>query len=231
MTIAIMQPYFLPYLGYYQLIDLADQFVIYDNIQYTKKGWINRNRILVNGREQLVSIPLKKGSDFLNIDQRYIAPDFNRKKLLNLVAEGYKKAPQFLQVFPLIREIVEYKNENLFDFLFHSIQRIAAFMHIRTPIIRSSEIPADHSLHSQERILAICNRLKSQTYVNPVGGLNLYNKSEFARSGVTLRFHNMLALSYPQLNGSFVSHLSIIDVLMFNSPETYPHLLSHYELL
>ena len=87
MKLAIMQPYFFPYIGYFQLIKSVDEFVIYDNIQYTKKGWINRNRILVNGTDYLISLPLKKDSDYLNVVDRQLAESWekDRTKLLTLI--------------------------------------------------------------------------------------------------------------------------------------------------
>ena len=97
MKLAIMQPYFLPYIGYFQLIAAVDQFIVYDNIKYTKKGWINRNRLLQNGTDTVFSIPLSKDSDALDIRERQIAADFRRDKLLKQIAEAYRKAPYFGQ--------------------------------------------------------------------------------------------------------------------------------------
>jgi hypothetical protein len=108
MKIGIMQPYFFPYIGYFQLINYVDEFVIYDNIKYTKKGWINRNRILVNGKDVYISLPLKKDKDSLNVDERFLSDIWimERKKMLNRIKESYKKAPNFHQVFPIIEECV-----------------------------------------------------------------------------------------------------------------------------
>src|ERR1700680_880113 len=99
MRTAIMQPYFFPYIGYFQLIDSVDLFIVYDNIKYTKKGWINRNRILLNGKDVTLSLPLKSDSDFLDIRDRELAADFNREKLVNQLSGAYRRAPYFRQVF------------------------------------------------------------------------------------------------------------------------------------
>src|SRR5436190_5443164 len=132
MRLGIMQPYFMPYIGYWQLLALVDTFVIYDNIQYTKKGWINRNRFLQNGKDALFTLPLKKDSDFLDVSKRFLADDFDRNKLLNQLSASYRKAPQFKTVFPLITSIVNAEHRNLFDYIHDSIQRTAEFLAIRT---------------------------------------------------------------------------------------------------
>ena len=155
MRVGIMQPYFLPYIGYFQLINSVDLFVVYDNIQYTKKGWINRNRMLQNGKDVMFSLPLKKDSDYLEICQRDLAVDFNRDKLLNQFKGAYQRAPYFAQVFPLIEELVRYKNLNLFHFLHHSIVRICEHLGITTEIRISSDIAIDHSLKNQDKVIAL----------------------------------------------------------------------------
>ncbi len=78
MKLAIMQPYFFPYIGYFQLINTVDEFVVYDNIEFTKKGWINRNRILVNGKDEYITLPIKKDSDFLHVKDRFLAETWSK---------------------------------------------------------------------------------------------------------------------------------------------------------
>ena len=140
MRLAIMQPYFLPYIGYFQLIAAVDLFIVYDNIKYTKKGWINRNRMLVNGKDEMFSLPLKSDSDSLNIDQRVLAADFNREKLLNKISGAYQRAPHFADVYPLVEEIVRYEESNLFRFLHHAIVQVCVHLSITTEIRVSSNI-------------------------------------------------------------------------------------------
>jgi hypothetical protein len=124
MKIAIMQPYFFPYIGYFQLMNAVDEFIIYDNIKFTKKGWINRNRILVNGKSSYISIPVKKDSDYLNVKERYIAESWSneRRKLLNRISDSYRKAPYFDLIFTTIQKSVLFEENNLFKFLLHSIE-------------------------------------------------------------------------------------------------------------
>lgn len=219
MTIGIMQPYFLPYIGYFQLISACDRFVVYDNIKYTKKGWINRNRMLVNGEASGFSLPLKSDSDFLDIVQREISPSFDPQKLLNQFREAYRKAPHFRETMPLLERIIGEPNRNLFEFIFHSIRVVCGHLDIKTPLEISSHIPADHSLKSQERVIGICTVLKADAYVNAIGGTELYSKEDFRRQDIDLKFIKARPLEYTQLGDPFVPWLSIVDVLMFNSPE------------
>lgn len=232
MRLAIMQPYFMPYIGYFQLIAAVDLFIVYDNIKYTKKGWINRNRILVNGRDEMFSLPLKSDSDSLNIDQRVLAADFNREKLLNKVSGAYLRAPHFADVFPLVEEIVRYEERNLFRFLHHAIVKTCAHLGIRTEIRVSSDVAIDHSLASQEKVLAICRELGAKTYVNASGGRELYSAEAFHANGIELAFIQSKPLEYPQLGETFVPWLSIIDVMMFNNHATIQTSLNtNYELI
>jgi hypothetical protein len=219
MKIAIMQPYLLPYIGYWQLIAASDAFVVYDNIKYTKKGWINRNRFLINGAEAVFSLPLRKDSDFLDVNQRYLADSFDRENLLNRFREAYRKAPEFSSVMPLLEKILRNPAANLFEYIFGSIQGVCDFLGIKTPLVVSSTIDCDHSLKSAERVQAICKSLGADTYVNPVGGMELYSKEDFARNGIDLKFLKALPFEYLQSENTFVPWLSILDVLMFNSKE------------
>ena len=233
MKVAIMQPYFFPYIGYFQLINAVDKFVVYDNIQFTKKGWINRNRILVNGNDEYITLPLKKDSDFLNIYQRSLAASFNedKKKLLRKIEIIYKKAPEFKNVFPLIEKVLLYHEENLFQFIYHSIITVCDFLHINTEIIISSAIPVDHSLKSQEKVLVICKVLGATTYINPAGGVALYSKPVFEESNISLQFLQSATIEYTQFGNTFIPRLSIIDVLMFNDKEkTKEYLNTFYTL-
>src|SRR6186713_976477 len=132
--LAVMQPYFFPYIGYFQLIAAVDLFVVYDNIKYTKKGWINRNRLLQNGKDVMFSLPLQSDSDSLDVRERTLAPDFSRSKLLAQFQGAYRKAPYFAQTYPLVEQIVRHEDDNLFGFLHHSIVRTCAHLGIATEI-------------------------------------------------------------------------------------------------
>jgi hypothetical protein len=216
MKVAIMQPYIFPYLGYFQLLGAVDTFVVYDNIQYTKKGWINRNRILANGQATLFTLPLASGSDYLDIRDRYLAPDYAPEKLLARFTGAYRRAPCFQQTLPLLEEVLRHPDRNLFGYLHHALLRTAAHLGLGTEVRVSSTVPIDHDLKGQDRVLAQCEALGAATYINPIGGVDLYSRSEFADRGVELRFLEMVPFEYPQISPTFVPSLSIVDVLMHN---------------
>lgn len=232
MRLAIMQPYFFPYIGYFQLISAVDRFIVYDNIKYTKKGWINRNRMLQNGKDVMFSLPLKSGSDFLDVRERELAADFNRDKLLNQIKGAYRRAPHFENIFPLAEQIVRYEDTNLFRFLHHSIVETCKFLGITTEISISSEIAIDHDLTGQEKVLALCAATGASTYVNAIGGMELYSKEAFREKGIELKFIKSAPFEYTQFGDEFVPWLSIIDVMMFNSKEeTRTGITGKFELI
>jgi hypothetical protein len=232
MKIGIMQPYFFPYIGYFQLIQAVDQFIVYDNIQYTKKGWINRNRFLQNGKDVVFSLPLKKDSDFLNIKEREISADFRKDKLLNQIREAYRRAPYFAQTFPLVEQIVQYQDNNLFRFLHRSIVKTCEHLGITTEIRISSDIVIDHSLKNQDKVLAFCKAAGASVYVNAIGGMELYSKETFREKGIELKFIKSKPFEYAQFSEPFVPWLSIIDVMMFNPLDTIKTCIStNYELI
>ena len=232
MKLAIMQPYFFPYIGYFQLIASVDKFIIYDNIKFTKKGWINRNRILVNSKEAIISLPIKNGSDSLDVCERELAISFDRTKLTNQLQEAYRLAPYFMPTISLLKEIIHADENNLFDYLLHSVLKICQHLGIETAIIKSSDIAIDHRLKGQDKVIAICKYTDAQTYINPIGGLSLYSKDEFSTHGLNLNFLQSSAFNYPQFGGEFIPWLSIIDVLMFNPLDKVRECISsHYELI
>lgn len=232
MRLGIMQPYFFPYIGYFQLIASVDTFIVYDNIKYTKKGWINRNRMLQNGMDVMFSLPLKKGSDSFDVREREIAEDFNRDKLLNQLKGSYRQAPYFEQSFPLIEQIVRYEDANLFRFLHHSITKTCEHLSIATEIRISSDVAIDHALQGQDKVLALCAAVGASTYVNAIGGTELYAKKVFFENEIALKFIRSKPYDYAQFGSEFVPWLSIIDVMMFNPLDAIQTCIStNYELI
>lgn len=211
-----MQPYFLPYLGYWQLIAAVDVFVVYDTIKYAKKGWINRNRLLRNGAPAVFSLPLRAASDDLDIREREIAPEFRSETLLAQVRGAYLRAPEFAPTFALLERIVGTDERNLFLFLERSIRLTCEHLGIGTGIRRSSVVSAGRDLRGQDRVLAICEAVGTDVYVNAIGGVELYSPEAFAARGMGLRFIRSWPTEYAQLGAPFVPNLSILDVLMFN---------------
>lgn len=230
MKVGIMQPYFLPYIGYFQLIAAVDLFIIYDNIKYTKKGWINRNRMLSNGTDTTFSLPLRKDSDYLNVVDRELSSDFNRQKFLNQIRGAYIKAPQFKAVWPLIEKIMMYENNNLFRYIHNSILEICRYLDINTKICLSSEVPIDHNLKNQDKVIALCRANNAAIYINTSGGIDLYSKEAFDGAGLQLNFIKALPFEYAQLGNEFVPWLSIVDVLMFNSVASIKTQIQNYEI-
>lgn len=233
MKVAIMQPYVFPYIGYFQLINAVDKFVVYDNIKFTKKGWIHRNRILSNGKDFMFSLSLKKDSDFLDIDKRFLSKDSlkNRQKILRKILNDYKKAPHFNDIYPLLEKIFNYHEKNLFKFIYNSIIEITRFLNLKTEIIISSTLPIDHSLKSQDKVIAICKHLKAKEYYNPLGGKDLYNKGVFSDNSISLFFLKSIPIEYNQFDENFIPWLSIIDVMMFNSKPEVISMLNDFELI
>ena len=220
-SIAIMQPYFLPYIGYFQLINNVDQFVIYDNIKYTKKGWINRNRI-VGGN--IITIPIKKASDSLDIVDRELSNEwFNQKiKLFNKIKSSYIKSFNYKEGIELLNNILEYKSNNLFEFIYNSIIEINSYLDIKTPIIPSSLLKRDRNLKSQDSVIDICNILQANKYINSVGGKELYDKKSFNKENINLTF----------LKNTYVNNFSILDIIMNNSKlDIKNKLLNNYILI
>jgi hypothetical protein len=206
--------------------------VVYDNIKYVKSGWINRNRMLRNGEPVTFSLPLKGASDRLDVRDREIASDFGPHKLLNQIKGAYGQAPQFGPVFPLIERIVRCEDTNLFRFLHQSIRALCEFLGIGTEIRVSSGIGIDHSLKKQDKVLALCRALGAVSYVNAIGGMELYSPEDFRREGIELKFVRSRPFEYPQLGAAFVPFLSIIDVLMFNPTEAVRDcVFGNYELI
>jgi len=230
-SIALMQPYLFPYIGYFQLINAVDRFVIHDDVQFIKAGWINRNRILVNGKDQIITFPLKKDSSFAKINSRCWADSFQElvKKNLRILHAAYVKAPHYSQVYSLVEEILNYNESNVPIFILRQLELICKYMGVSTQFILSSSINKDNELRSEERVIEINKRLGSTHYINPIGGLGLYKKDNFSKQGIKLSFIKTGPILYKQYDNEFIPDLSIIDVLMFNDVHKVQELLSCYE--
>jgi hypothetical protein len=232
MKVAVMQPYFFPYIGYFQLINAVDLFIVYDNIKYTKKGWISRNRMLQQGKAVAFSLALKRGSDFLDVRDRELAADFDRGRLLNQIREAYRRAPYFAQAFPVVEQVLQYGDRNLFRFLHNSILKTCEYLGIGTAIAKSSDIQIDQSLKHQDKVIALCERVGAGLYVNAIGGTELYSREDFQSRGIELKFIKPKPFEYRQFDNEFVPWLSIIDVMMFSPAATIGECLaSNYELI
>ncbi len=181
-----MQPYFFPYIGYFQLIKAVDLFVIYDDVNFIKQGWITRNRILLDNKIFNITLKVKGASSFQKINQIEVYPD--NKKLLKTIEHAYKKAPQFLLAFPVICEVLNHDEKSLSKKLGYSLQKICEYIGIGTKIIFSSDLKKVDNLGGQERVIDICKIFNAADYFNPIGGVELYNRNEFLVHGINLHF-------------------------------------------
>ncbi len=229
MKLGIMQPYFLPYIGYWQLINAVDRFVVYDDVQYIKGGWINRNNIIVNGQKHLINLLLKGASSNKLINEIEIQE--NQNKLIRTVELNYKKARNFNKVYLEFVKIMEFENKNLGEFLKNSIQLLSDYLLIDTEIILSSDIDEDKELKGEDKVISLCKKLNASHYINAIGGQELYSKNDFAKEGIQLNFIKTMPIEYKQFNNEFIPNLSIIDVMMFNSVEEIRSMLQKYELV
>jgi len=229
MRIAVMQPYFFPYIGYWQLINAVDIFVIYDDVNFIKRGYISRNNILQNQKAQLFTLELIGASQNKKINE--ISVGNNSKKLLKTIKQNYSKAPFFNDVIPLLEEILNNEEKELSRFLGFSLVKISKYLDINANFLYSSDLENDKSLKAQERLIEISKILNATDYINAIGGKELYDKQGFLENNINLSFLKSNEILYKQFNNEFVSNLSIIDVMMFNSKEEIQRLLQKYNLL
>lgn len=235
MKVAVVQPYIFPYIGYFQLINEVDAFVFYDDVNFIKGGWINRNRILSNHDPVLFSIPCIKVSQNKLINEIEInktSKDY--LKILKTIEFSYKKAPFFDEVFSIVETVLNSDHSLISELASESIQQICQYLDITTKFYMSSEhFSESKGMDRADRLIHITKALEGNTYINPIGGQELYDKTYFKNNDIDLYFlTSSQDIAYQQgASKSFVQWLSIIDVLMFNSKETAKQLLTKYQLI
>ena len=227
-----MQPYLFPYLGYFQLINAVDTFIYYDDVNYIKSGYINRNYLLSNQSKSLFTVPLKDASSNKLINQTEISDNKPwQKKIEKQVFYTYKKAPHFDVIYPLIREAIFLSTNSISELAIHSIETVLTYLNIDTLRMKSSDLEYDQSVNKLEKVLSICSQFNTTTYINPVGGKDLYDSKDFDQHGMELFFISMNEIIYKQFDTEqIVSNLSIIDLLMFVDKEELRLLLNEYSL-
>lgn len=231
-TLAIMQPYFLPYLGYFQLLAAVDKFVLLDDVNYIQRGWINRNRLLAHGAPQLFTVPLRGASqNRLICDIELLDQPAWRDKILRTLRQAYGRAPHYRAVAGMLERIMHYPTQRLDVFLLNSLREVLDYLSLATPLVASSRVYGNAALGGQERILDICRREGATRYINPIGGRELYQAAAFAQQGVSLRFLQSRQISYPQGRQAHVPWLSIVDVLMYNDLPLIQQLLMEKDLV
>ena len=232
MKVAIMQPYFFPYIGYFQLINAVDNFVFYDDVNFINRGWINRNRILVNEQPAYFTIPLLKASQNKSICETEIIQNKDYLKILRTIEMTYKKAPYFHAVFTLVNEVFNKEYKTLAEITIKSVKSCCEYLDIKTQFyVASEDFATTKGLERAERLQTICKQLHANQYINALGGQELYSKEDFTKEKIQLQFIQSKAITYKQFGNHFVPWLSIIDVLMFNSKEEVKELLNQFELI
>ena len=232
MNLAIMQPYFLPYIGYFQLLNAVDKFVLYDDVNFINRGWVNRNTMLLGGKPHLFTLPLINASQNRLIYEVEVSQDTAwRKKTLKTFQQAYQKAPQFQVVFPLLEEIIYLEAADIADLVYQSLVLLKGYLGIETELVRTSRMYENAELKAQARILDICKKEGATRYINPIGGQELYKKDLFQEQGIQLNFIKSTLHPYPQFKNAFVPWLSILDVLMFNDLGSVRELLQDFELV
>lgn len=234
MKIGIMQPYFFPYLGYWQLMNAVDKYVVYDDVNFIKGGRINRNAILMQQKSGNINVILSGASPNKLIrevevnNQRVL-----QTKLLRTIEMSYSKAPYYANVMPILEDIITQTETNLAEYLFYSFRRVGEYLGITTELIMSSKMEKDCSLKAHHKVIFICKKLGATEYCNSINGVPLYapHAKDFEEEGIELQFLKMRDVRYRQLKDEFVPNLSIIDVMMFNSREECQNLLQEYDLI
>lgn len=219
--VCVNQPYFFPYAGYFGLIEKCDLFVVYDDVKFTKGGWINRNRILSHGSVLNFSLPLQKASDYLNISERKLSATYDPDKLFRSLEGAYRNTTNWVAVRDSLAALLKTDAPNLFDFLFETLKELCGLLGIKTEFVRASEANSnDDEVSGLERLLAILQSVGTTEYINLPGGKSLYNREDFEEQGIRLGFSQFTSISYPQ-EGSrvqgeskkFVDNLSVIDII------------------
>jgi WbqC-like protein family len=232
MKLAIMQPYAFPYIGYFQLINTVDKFVIYDDVSYINRGWINRNNILVNKKNYLFTIPLKEASQNKLINEiKVVEGNSWKNSLLKSIELSYKKAPFYKGIYELINRIILSPCIHIHELVSLSIISISKYLEFKTEFVLTSSIYKNSNLKGQDRILDICLIERANTYINPVGGIAIYSRGKFIDAGININFLKTNLIEYRQFDNEFVPNLSIIDVLMFNDVEKIKELLLQFILI
>lgn len=212
-------------------MNAVDKYVVYDDVNFIKGGWINRNRILLNGQTKYINVPMIGSSSFKHINEIGVNTNIVlAEKNLRMIESAYRKAPYYELVYPLISDVFRCNRGNLVDYLMYSFVTLCDYLDIKTQLIISSSLEKNCELTGQDKVLEICKILNASEYYNAVGGQELYSFNIFAQNGIKLKFLQTNHIEYKQYSNEFQSNLSIIDVLMFNSREQIKEMLEQYTL-
>jgi len=233
MKLAIMQPYFLPYIGYFQLINHVDEFIILDNVNFINKGFINRNKLSSHNGELTFSLPIKRKSQNKKIHECFLSPEYIkwRTKFYKTLNQNYKTFPFFDETMLVIEKILNFESQNLASFVTHSIKCIAETLELKAEINVNSRSYKNQNVTAQDRIINICKQAGATTYINSSGGVELYDRSVFMKNGLNLHFINSDISGLANKIQNRNPYLSIIDLLMTLGKKKTIQLLPYYNLL
>ena len=232
MKLAIMQPYLFPYLGYFQLIAAVDKFVFYDDVNYMKSGWVNRNRYLHAGEPRYFTVPTEGASSFVPINRVGVNtrnPTWQRK-LFETIRTAYKGAPHLDAGLRLLRGTLEAPAASIGEMARRSVENTLEYLGVRREVVPSSAVYGNADLRAAARVLDICRKEQASTYVNAPGGRSLYDFDEFAAQGCRLMFIAPAFPEYDQGSRPFVAGLSILDAIMRCPPEEVAQMLQAFRL-
>jgi len=234
MKLAIMQPYVFPYLGYFHLIKAVDKFIFYDDVNFIQQGWINRNNILVGGKQKLFTIPLENPSHKILISditiKRELYP-YWKKNFFKTIFHSYSRAPFFSETLEVVNRVFEQDPIFISDLSIKSVVEVFNYLDIKFDFLKSSISFPNKSSIGQRRILDICKDVGASHYINPIGGIGLYDKKFFKESNIKLSFISSQFNFYQQLKNPFVPSLSIIDVMMFNDKKRITEMFGQFDLI
>lgn len=222
MRVAITQPYLFPYIAWYQVINACDAFVISDDVQYTRSGYINRNQILMNGRPLRFGVPLRGASHTEVIGERRIHDWGWARELLRGMRHAYRGAPHFDEVYPMIEGILAEPVDLLIDLLERAIVVTARHLGLGQRIVRASSVQARVGLRKADRVLATAKALGARCYLqrDTEAARQMYRHEFFLAEGIVLKFVRVGLLPYAQRGvKEFLPGLSLIDFLMHVAPE------------
>ena len=221
-----MQPYFFPYIGYFQLLASVDTFVFYDDVNFIKNGWINRNRMLLAGEVRYITVPLQGASSFSKINQIAIQPgSLWREKMIESVRHAYSKAPNFSDINELLSEVLFAEESDISSLAKSSVIAISNYLELNRRFVMSSAGYNNAELNGEVRVCDICLKEKASEYFNLPSGRTLYDEDVFSSKGIQLRFIHPNLRAYPQFSEEFHPALSILDVLMFNEKDLVREML------
>ena len=236
MKLAIMQPYFMPYIGYFSLIKHTDEFILFDPVQFIRHGWIERNRVLKqSGGWQYIQVPIIKenGRDTLIQDIKINNCSDWKSKILAQIQHYKKIAPYYDSVIDLLKRIFSKEYNDIVSLNREALIVICDYLdiHRNFPIFSKMDLTIDGVTAPDEWALNICKAMGANEYLNPIGGTEFFDRTKYEQANVSIAFQNIEITEYNQKREVFESGLSIIDVLMFNTAEETSKMLDKFTLV